>query len=487
MRLAPYDVVCALAAPFIAIAIRDPGLLSIGALSDDTAPLWIFSGVAFLSALVSFLVFRLSDGLSRFFSVHDVIAVSASVAVSAATTSMVLFTFTRLEGVPRSTPLIYAMVLGGLLILGRAFHRVLVTEQDKEYWQARPDQLRNVIIVGASRFSAIAVKLIASQAPPTTRVVGLLDERSEFIGRAINGVRVVAAPHELEAVLEEYEVHGVEIDQVLVGDGATTPSDDALEQMREICESRGVEFMTLADAFNLRPKPVAAAMEAAPAALAVAPGSSPYFVFRRIVDVVASLGLLAVLAPVTLLVCGLVLVDVGSPVLFWQERIGRRGRRFLLYKFRTYKAPFNWRGEAIAPDDRLSAIGRFIRRTRLDEIPQLLNILVGDMSLIGPRPLLPIDQPADPTLRLAIRPGITGWAQINGGNMVTPDEKDALDAWYIEHASLMIDIKIVIQMLVIALTGERLDKRAVVEALTWRNQHLAASAASTFDQAKRTT
>ena len=122
-------------------------------------------------------------------------------------------------------------------------------------------------------------------------------------------------------------------------------------------------------------------------------------------------------------------------------------------------------GEAVPDDQRLSRLGRFIRATRLDEIPQLLNILVGDMSLIGPRPLLPHDQPGDPTLRLQVPPGITGWAQVNGGNLVTAEEKDALDIWYIKNASWRVDLRIVWLTLLVATSGERRDSRAVEEAL----------------------
>jgi hypothetical protein len=115
-----------------------------------------------------------------------------------------------------------------------------------------------------------------------------------------------------------------------------------------------------------------------------------------------------------------------------------------------------------------------MRACRLDEIPQLLNVLVGDMSLIGPRPLLPQDQPSDPRIRLSVRPGITGWAQVNGGTIVTPAEKDALDVWYIKHASLWLDLKIAFDTLRVALTGEALNPAAVSEALRFQRESLAA-------------
>jgi lipopolysaccharide/colanic/teichoic acid biosynthesis glycosyltransferase len=147
----------------------------------------------------------------------------------------------------------------------------------------------------------------------------------------------------------------------------------------------------------------------------------------------------------------LVLLDVGAPILFWQERQGWKGRSFLIYKFRTLRAPFDDNGKPALMDRWPSRIGRFLRVTRIDELPQLLNVLFGDMSLIGPRPLLPEDQPDNPSIRLAVRPGISGWAQINGGKLVTKEEKEQLDAWYVCNASLWLDLRIALMTLLVML------------------------------------
>ena len=142
-----------------------------------------------------------------------------------------------------------------------------------------------------------------------------------------------------------------------------------------------------------------------------------------------------------------VLLDVGSPVLFWQQRFGKGGRKFLLLKFRTLRPPFDWRGQPIPEAQRISRVGRLLRQSRLDELPQLLNVLVGDMSLIGPRPLLPEDQPSNPTTRLLVRPGISGWAQVNGGKFLTPEQKDEYDEYYIRNASPRFDLRIALMTL----------------------------------------
>ena len=148
--------------------------------------------------------------------------------------------------------------------------------------------------------------------------------------------------------------------------------------------------------------------------------------------------MIVLLLPLLIVAGLLVLFDVGPPVLFWQERLGWKGRSFLIYKFRTLRAPFDADGKPSLLGREPSAIGQCLRATRIDELPQLLNVLLGDMSLIGPRPLLPQDQPSNTSIRLSVRPGITGWAQVNGAKLVTKEEKEKLDAWYIRRASRML-------------------------------------------------
>jgi lipopolysaccharide/colanic/teichoic acid biosynthesis glycosyltransferase len=163
------------------------------------------------------------------------------------------------------------------------------------------------------------------------------------------------------------------------------------------------------------------------------------------------------LIPIFTWVSVLVALDVGTPLLFWQRRLGQGGRGFQIYKFRTMQSPFDRLGESLPEKQRLSATGRLLRKTGLDELPQLLNVLVGEMSLVGPRPLVPEDQPADPTIRLMVRPGVTGWAQVNGGKRITSEEKGDLDEWYIRNASLMLDLRILLLTCRYVFVGSRTD------------------------------
>jgi lipopolysaccharide/colanic/teichoic acid biosynthesis glycosyltransferase len=121
-------------------------------------------------------------------------------------------------------------------------------------------------------------------------------------------------------------------------------------------------------------------------------------------------------------------------------------------------------GNRISDQLRSSNIGNLLRRSRFDELPQLYNILLGEMSFVGPRPLLPVDQPQWQNSRLVVRPGLTGWAQVNGGRDISPEDKAALDIWYIVNASLWLDISILLRTLVMLILGERVNRGAVQAA-----------------------
>jgi lipopolysaccharide/colanic/teichoic acid biosynthesis glycosyltransferase len=172
-----------------------------------------------------------------------------------------------------------------------------------------------------------------------------------------------------------------------------------------------------------------------------------FFKVKRWIDIFGSLTIIVLFLPLLIVACLLVLWDVGKPILFWQERAGWKGRSFLIYKFRTLGAPIDSDARPMVTGREPSAIGRLLRATRIDELPQLLNVLIGEMSLIGPRPLLPEDQPPNMAIRLSVRPGITGWAQVNGAKLVTKEDKEKLDEWYVRNASLWVDLRILMMTL----------------------------------------
>jgi len=167
---------------------------------------------------------------------------------------------------------------------------------------------------------------------------------------------------------------------------------------------------------------------------------------KRLLDLLIAATALAVLSPLLAGLWVLVRVRLGKPALFVQVRPGRHGRPFQMFKFRSMTDAHDEAGHPLPDQDRLTRFGRMLRSTSLDELPELCNVVKGDMSLVGPRPLLmeylPLYTRAQ-ARRHDVRPGITGWAQVNGRNAISWQEKFALDAWYVENQSMWLDLKII--------------------------------------------
>lgn len=183
--------------------------------------------------------------------------------------------------------------------------------------------------------------------------------------------------------------------------------------------------------------------------------------WKRVSDASLAGMLLIVLSPLLAAVAVGVRCTLGAPILFQQLRIGRGGRPFLLFKFRTMSMHATPSGAAVSDQERMTAFGRCLRASSLDEIPELWNILVGDMSLVGPRPLLPEYLPlysARQARRHEVRPGLTGWAQVNGRNALTWEERFDLDVWYVEHQSIWLDVTILWLTVLTVLRREGISK-----------------------------
>jgi lipopolysaccharide/colanic/teichoic acid biosynthesis glycosyltransferase len=166
---------------------------------------------------------------------------------------------------------------------------------------------------------------------------------------------------------------------------------------------------------------------------------------RRLLEIVVSGGTLIILAPLLGAIAAVLRLTLGGSPVFTQARAGMNERTFMFYKFRTMTEARGPHGRLLPDDERLTALGRLLRSTSLDELPQLWNVLKGDMSLVGPRPLLPEYLPrytAFQRRRHEVKPGITGWAQVNGRNGLTWEQKFELDVWYVDYWSLWLDAKI---------------------------------------------
>lgn len=171
------------------------------------------------------------------------------------------------------------------------------------------------------------------------------------------------------------------------------------------------------------------------------------FFFKRFLDFWISLIVLIIISPILLVVTiWLHFANKGAGAFFFQERPGKNGKIFKVIKYKTMTDERDENGKLLPDAQRLTKVGRFVRSTSVDELPQLINILMGDMALIGPRPLLPQYVPLytlEQARRMEVRPGITGWAQVHGRNHLVLSKKFELDVWYVDHCSLWLDIKII--------------------------------------------
>jgi lipopolysaccharide/colanic/teichoic acid biosynthesis glycosyltransferase len=438
IRISAVDASFASLSPILALALRDAPVLS-----DRSYSLYFYWACCAIFSLISFSIFRLEHHRVRYFSVDDIFDIVKAVVVAELLTAVALFSFTRLDGIPRSTLFIHSLILAASLIAARTIAHVFDNEQKRSY--SRPIKSKYAIVIASNYLSSAFIKWLETNDIEPKQVIAILDDSEEMIGRRISGVQILGSPLKIKQTVNEFAVHGVKVDEVIVSGGENNLAKPVLSELRRICHQTDIELIFMPQLFQSTFRQAAdSKIEPAGSQQEPAFPRSAYFGVKRILDFVLALLFLILLLPLLMGVGALVVLDVGTPLVFWQRRLGQGGRPFQIYKFRTMRTPFDRFGEALPENLRLSSIGSLLRRTGMDELPQLLNVLVGDMSLIGPRPLLPQDQPADPTIRLLVRPGITGWAQVNGGKQITSEEKDDLDEWYIRNASPLLDLRILL-------------------------------------------
>ena len=189
---------------------------------------------------------------------------------------------------------------------------------------------------------------------------------------------------------------------------------------------------------------------------------------KRLFDIISSVAGLVVISSLLVVLAVLVRLKLGSPILFRQQRPGLGGKAFVIYKFRTMTAPRDASGNLLPDEQRLPAFGRFLRSTSFDELPELFNVLKGDMSIVGPRPLMMkyLERYSPQQARRhEVKPGITGWAQINGRNAISWEDKFKLDVWYVDNWTLWLDMKIIFKSIwmVIAREGITQQGRATMD------------------------
>jgi undecaprenyl phosphate N,N'-diacetylbacillosamine 1-phosphate transferase len=197
--------------------------------------------------------------------------------------------------------------------------------------------------------------------------------------------------------------------------------------------------------------------------------------FKRLIDLIIVFCMLAIIGPILFLITlWLHFANKGAGAFFTQERPGRNGKIFKVIKFKTMTDECDANGDLLPDEQRLTKVGKFIRSTSVDELPQLINVLRGDMALIGPRPLLPQYLPLynkEQARRHEVRPGITGWAQVNGRNAISWAKKFELDVWYVDHCSFILDLRIIVLTIkkVFVREGISSETSATMESFTGNN------------------
>lgn len=385
------------------------------------------------------------------------------------------FAFNRLDGVARSIPVLQGLVILFALVGVRVLLRLRHAARQRPVPLRLPQPERpakTVLIVGVSRLTEAYLLSLREFAHDHVRVAGLLGRRESDIGRIVLEHPILGTPERLAAVLQDLELHGVTVDAIVVATNFFRLSPQARQALLDVEETGKILVEFLAEQMGLEaPKSDSlSAAQASTSAFAIndadleALAARAYWRVKRTIDVLAALIGLIVFAPIMAAVAVLLTFALGRPIIFPQQRPGLGGRPFRLYKFRTMGPSHDADGHRIPDSERLTLIGSFLRRTRLDELPQLYNVLIGDMSFIGPRPLLPVDQSPSYAARLLVRPGITGWAQVTGGRDIPALAKAALDVWYVQNASLKLDFEILIRTCLLLIFGERVSRRALKRA-----------------------
>jgi lipopolysaccharide/colanic/teichoic acid biosynthesis glycosyltransferase len=418
-RLIAFDFATA---PILTLYLRDPALF--GSVSSEGIALFVSVGGGV--SILFFILFRLAHGLPRYFSFHDAIEIAKGSACAVAATTVLSFTFTRLEAIPRSTSAIYFLVLVAALIAGRLVRRITIRRREiGSVFDIRHDEERNVIIVGAGHLAWFYIRLLDTFAIYNRRVVAILDDDESLRGGSVFGHVILGGTAEAATVLDDFAQHGIKISAFVICEPNKERAVKLSNRLESLCLDRELQFELLAEKLGVLKGASEEELRDCPTLAPIFPNIN-YFRIKRAIEATIATFALLILLPLLILVGLLVLIRMGSPVLFWQRRIGRNGRTIWIYKFKTMYNTIGRTGRLLAERERTSSVGQFLRATRLDELPQLYNVINGDMGLIGPRPLLLADQPVEPTFRLFVAPGITGWAQIHGGKLVSGRGKERL-------------------------------------------------------------
>ncbi|MFZ4125670.1 MAG: sugar transferase [Rickettsiales bacterium] len=458
-----YDSICICVALVAALYLRHGFPLIQEGNPDDIYTLLLATCIGTVCVLP---LMRLHTGMWRFTSTSELADILIAVALVVVLANAGLFLINRLDMMPRSVPPLH----WGLAVLAMGGTRLLARQlfgPSRQGSASKTSHQQHVIVVGAGHTAELYLQFIKRISRQPIRVAGLVDNNESLTGRMFQKHTILGTTSDIPRLMEEFHVHGIQIQQIVLAQLMDDLSESDTTLLHELGRSGVVEVVHFAKHMGpqLQPESIKTIADyyqeigAIPTHSFEKPkGFYPYL--KRSFDVVMGIALLLLLMPLIVLTSVCVLLDVGIPILFWQQRPGLHGIAFKLYKFRTMRHARRKLGEdrllhKSGDEMRTSRLGKLLRRIRLDELPQLMHIIAGTMSFVGPRPLLPDDQPAGGEIRLSVRPGVTGWAQIHGGDALSPQEKLILDAWYIRNMSLWLDMKILLRTLLAVLEEDR--------------------------------
>jgi lipopolysaccharide/colanic/teichoic acid biosynthesis glycosyltransferase len=440
----------------IAYLLRDGDLVLGGARAEPVLSALPLMGLA---ALASGLLVGNSRAVWRYLGVPEILRLAQFAAVAILAFILGQFLVDRLAGMPRSVPPLQFLVMMFLLLASRIAYGEWLR------WTGVAAAARTampILLVGGGDGAALLIRLHRMNRDPVYEPLGILCNRVSA-DRSVAGVPVLGDLAHLERVVANLRVRDMTPVKLVI----TRPHHEfgypAIDRLVDQAHGLGIEVADLPDLMRFEGgerEPTAAERER----LAV----DVYPRVKRGFDILVTGVVLAFCWWLIALAALAVALFIQRPVLFVQMRPGQSGRPFRLFKFRTMRDPTDSRGRALGDAERTPAVGRLLRRTRIDELPQFFNVLKGDMAIIGPRPLLRGDLDAMPdrgAARSRTKPGVTGWAQVNGGHQLTAGEKLALDLWYGEHASFGLDLRILWRTGWMMVLGEKRDEAAIERAL----------------------
>jgi lipopolysaccharide/colanic/teichoic acid biosynthesis glycosyltransferase len=457
--------------------------------SEKLLKLVPYMAVTLMAAGVMIPLTGLHRRLWRFSTINDTQRVLLCCGLTVLSATLIMFVVNRLDGVARSMPVLQALLAFVGMMSARVGTRLWYVETSpaRPFTRVSETGPQNVLLVGLTSLTHLYVRAVQEFGDGRVSIAAIVDHAQQNDGMRVGRYRVHGSDVKLATLLGQLSTHGVVVDRIVLTTNRLRLPAALQDELGDIAASARIPVVSVADVFgNLG---WAGPMSEEDRQQAVSAGGvgaltfrisdeelqsiawRPYWLVKRAADAMTAAFLLIVLSPLIAIAAAIVLLDVGRPIVFWQERPGAAGRPFRLVKFRTMAnaaAPHDGMlsdSERIKSDDkRSSRIGRILRATRLDELPQLWNILVGEMSFIGPRPLLPADQDSGYAARLLVRPGLTGWAQVKGGRSISAADKAALDVWYLQNASFALDVAIIRETIRVVTRGEYVDRDAIRQA-----------------------